>query len=67
MKRKTSPAFKSFNWSMVTFSFWDRVKLILKPMQVFVDKSEGIEMRYKATKAGKMYIYSIKHNIGRPR
>ena len=40
---------------------------MLKPMQVFIDKSEGIEMHFKATKAGKMYIYSVKHTIGRVR
>ena len=67
MKRKTSPAFHRFNWDVVTFSLWDRIMLMLKPMQIFIDKSEGIEMHFKATKAGKMYIYSVKHTIGRVR
>jgi len=67
MKRKTSPAFHGFNWNVVTFSLWDRIKLILKPMQIFIDKSEGIEMHFKATKAGKMYIYSVKHSVGKTR
>ena len=67
MKRKTPIAFHTFNWDVVTFSLWDRIKLILKPMQIFIDKSANIEMHFKSTKAGKMYIYLVKHTIGRVR
>jgi hypothetical protein len=65
MKRKSSSAFPLFNWDVLTFSLWDRIKLSLNPMQIFHDKSAGIEMRFKSTKAGKMYIYSVKKSVGR--
>ena len=65
MKRKQPKMFSMFNWDMVTFSPWDRLRLCLKPVQIFEDKNEGIIFKYKTTKAGQLYIYSISHIIGK--
>jgi hypothetical protein len=65
MKRKQPKMFSMFNWDMVTFSPWQRMRLYFSPMQVFEDKNEGIVFKYKTTKAGKIYIYSISHTVGR--
>lgn len=44
-------------WKAVTFTRWDRIKLIFKKLHV--REFDGQRIEYKITKDGRLYVYRI--------